>query len=259
MSLSKDIVYSIVPRLWRPRNAATVLTYHSVSDAPIYSAIHPDMFRKQMKLLHDEKFNVVSLAKLAEYRAQGSIPPKTVSITFDDGYLDNFTNAFPILKQYNFPATIFVITSAIGGSWSSRGSSFAMMREKELHELTSDGLIALEPHTVTHPKLTKIPAEETEAEVRASREVLEKLLGRTCVHFAYPFGKHTDDARKAVERAGIQYAYTTEEGLIRPTTNTYLLHRNGVNRTMSLTQFRGAVLCGRLSRTRLILYLKHFI
>ena len=255
----KNIVYNLVSRIWHPRNSAVILTYHSISAAPIYSAIHPDRFASQMKLLHDEGFNVVSLATLAEYRAQGTIPPKTVCVTFDDGYLDNYRNAFPVLKQYNFPATIFVITSAIGGQWHSRGESFVMMTENELKALDTDGLIALEPHTVTHPKLTKIAPEETEREVRESKQLLETLLNKSCVHFAYPFGKHTDDARRAVARAGIQYAYTTEEGLVRPGTDPFLLHRNGVNRTISLTQFRGTVLCGRLSRARLSRFIRNLV
>lgn len=259
MQTLKNIIYSLVSHIWHPRNSAVILTYHSISAAPIYSAIHPDRFASQMKLLHDEGFNVVSLATLAEYRAQGTIPPKTVCITFDDGYLDNYTNAFPILKQYNFPATIFVITSAIGGEWQTRGDSFVMMGESELKELNASGLISLEPHTVTHPKLAKISFEDSKIEIKESKEILERVLGTTCEHFAYPFGRYSREACKAVAEAGIPYAYTMEAGFVNPRSDAYLLHRNGLNRINSHTQFRGIALCGRLSRARLSRFIRNFV
>lgn len=247
----KDVAYSVA-RLSTPRNAGVILMYHSISEAKHFAAVTPENFEKQMEALKDDGFNVVSLDRLAEYRKNGTIPRKTVCLTFDDGYRDNYTVAFPILKRIGFPATVFVITGAIGGTWETRGEIFDMLSQKEIEDLSASGLIAIEPHTVSHPKLHRVDAEQAEEEIRISKTRLESLTGRPCVHFAYPRGRHNDIAEAAAARAGIEYAYTVREGFARPEDDDFTLHRNGINRTITIPQFRGIALWGRLSRARLL-------
>ena len=250
-ALVKDSMYGIAGLFPQPRNAAVNLNYHSISGAEHFGAVTSENFADQMRALKEGNFNVISLARLAEHRRSGRIPPKTVCITFDDGYRDNYAVAFPILKKYSLPATIFVITNGIGGTWEMRGETFDMLSEDQIKELSSSGLIAIEPHTASHPKLHQIPVDEVEREIRTSKEKLESLTGVPCRHFAYPKGRHNEAIRAAAERAGISFAYTTQEGLVHPGDIDLALNRNGVNRTVTLREFVGTARFGRLSKARL--------
>ncbi|HWP61287.1 MAG TPA: polysaccharide deacetylase family protein [Candidatus Paceibacterota bacterium] len=251
-SLGRTFVYTVAKSVWRQKNVAVVLTYHSISNAPLFGTVRPTAFAQQMRYLAQKKFNVVSLAQLDEYRAQGSIPPKTVAITFDDGYRDNLENAIPLLKQYGFPATIFVTTSLIGRSFDRHGVAFPMLSEQELKELQQEGLINIEPHTVSHKRLTKIDLAEAKEEMRASKEVIERLLGLPRERFAYPYGSQNPAIRDCAAALGITSAYATREGFVYPNSKPHLLHRNGINATMSLAQFAGVARVGLISRRRLL-------
>jgi peptidoglycan/xylan/chitin deacetylase (PgdA/CDA1 family) len=246
----KRLFYSLA-QATQPRDAAVVLAYHSISNAQHWSAVSPEQFEAHIRALKDGGFNVVSLDRLLEYRKAGTIPPKTVCITFDDGYRDNYTTAFPILKEYGFPATIFVITSAIGGTWTVRSETFDMLSEPELKELASSGLVSIEPHTVSHPKLHSIGTEEAQREIRDSKLRLESITGASCRHFAYPFGRMNEGVREAARRAGIEYAYTIDPGFVRPRDNDLMLRRNAIDRMTDVAEFLGIARAGRLSRKRL--------
>src|SRR5262249_20796007 len=110
----------------------------------------------------------------------------------------------------------------------------------------------IEPHTASHPKLHQVSPEDAEREIKTAKLALEQLLGKECRHLAYPKGRHNEAVRAASRRAGITNAYTTEEGLVRPGDDALQLHRNGINRTVTLAQFRGIAGWGRLSRARFL-------
>ena len=203
-----------------------------------------------MKMLREKRFNTVSLATLAVMREQNKIPPKTVCVTLDDGFMDSYTSAFPVLMKFQIPASIFIETANIGFESKNQGAMFSMMGERELKELHDSGLVSIESHTVHHPRITKISEEEVYHEVWEAKVYIERLLNKTCEHFAYPFGMHNESVRRATFKAGIRHAYTTQEGLVRLGDDTMRLNRNNMNRTISLTQFESICLWGRLSRTR---------
>jgi peptidoglycan/xylan/chitin deacetylase (PgdA/CDA1 family) len=231
-------------------NQAIILAYHSVADNTLGFTVTPAAFAQHMDFLRSKQFNVVSLDQLAAYRKQGVIPPKTVAITFDDGFQDNYTIAFPILKAHGFPATIFLTTSSLAGERVLHGVPLKILSEDELRTLQHSGLVTIGAHTTTHPKFTKITQDAMEREVQESKNMVEQILGVPCLHFAYPHGRHSAEAYVAVARAGIIYAYTTEVGSVRSTDNSYALNRNVIDHTTSLEEFTRIVLYGRVSLTR---------
>jgi peptidoglycan/xylan/chitin deacetylase (PgdA/CDA1 family) len=183
-----------------------VLMYHHVGEARESSSntVSTLMFEKQMEFLKVHRYNVVSLEDLLGMIKEGaSIPRNTVCITFDDGNLDNFKNAFPILRKMRFRATIFMITDNINKKgWLS---------EEDLKILDGSG-VAIGSHTASHAYLPDHTAEEVIAELRESRNHLEKILGHPVFLFSYPAGGFTEEIKHLVVSEGFRGAVTTNRG-----------------------------------------------
>ena len=254
--LAKDALYTLRRVGAGAREGGVILVYHSIADNQLFFTVSPAMFEQQMAWLKSAGFNVVSLNRLMELRANGHIPAKTVAITFDDGYKDNLTNAFPVLKKYGFPATIFVTTSDLGSTRVVREVSFDILSEGDMRELEAGG-VAIEPHTMTHPKLTETPLMEVLKEIGGSKAMLERILNKTCEHFAYPKGRYNADVIQATKTAGVKFAYGTRDGFVlsaaspSPTAD-YEIPRNGINCETTMAQFKGIATGGRMTRDSII-------
>jgi peptidoglycan/xylan/chitin deacetylase (PgdA/CDA1 family) len=157
-----------------------------------------------MEFLKIHRYRVLPLEELVRLiRSGGALPPNAVAITFDDGNLDNFNNAFPVLKRMNFPATIFMITANIGKKDS--------LSEEDLKILDESG-VTIGSHTVHHAFLPKLKREDALLELEKSKETLEKILERPVTMFSYPAGGLTAETLALVARAGYLGAVTTNYG-----------------------------------------------
>jgi peptidoglycan/xylan/chitin deacetylase (PgdA/CDA1 family) len=175
-----------------------ILTYHSLDRTGSVISISPDLFRAQMAWLAGSGIRV---APLQEIRGN----PGAAAITFDDGFRNFYECAFPVLRQYNFPATVFVVSGYCGRSndWPSQPQggipSLEMMSWSEVEEVSRAG-ISIGAHTVTHPRMDFAPEAEIERELRVSRATIEDHIGKAVETFAYPYGRFTPTIRTAVER-----------------------------------------------------------
>lgn len=246
----KDILYLIL-RFFAKKNTAIVLCYHSISEQGLFFCVTPQEFEKQMAYLAQNHFNIVSLDTLARYKKEGAIPEKTVAITFDDGYEDNYVNASPLLKRYGFPATVFVAVGNIGRERSDLGNSLKMLSWEQCRELEGNE-ISIEPHTVHHVKLSGISPEIAEQEVRESKKSIENTLGKICRHFAYPKGRYTAETMQSVRRAGIPYAYTIEGRQIKLDDNDLALSRCAIDSAVTFFQFKRIIRIGKVDKKRLV-------
>jgi peptidoglycan/xylan/chitin deacetylase (PgdA/CDA1 family) len=191
-----------------------VLMYHYIrnledpgKDPEGYAlSISPEYFEQQIKYLSDEGYQSVTPEDL--YQAienKTKLPPKPVLLTFDDGYEDFYTNAFPILKMYNFKATIFVITGFV----SEPDGRY--LTWDQIKELDRSGLITIGSHTISHKNLVTRP--EILPEIKQSKDVLEKFLGHSVTTFAYPGGAFNENVANLVNQAGYNTAFTTRYGI----------------------------------------------
>lgn len=193
---------------------AAILMYHSVGenfDKPGTLNVSECVFEKQMKFLHDNNYHVISLPELARLlKTRARVPFKTVVLTFDDGYENNYTHAYPILKKYNFPATIFVIAGHVGQKKEEYGQQFQFLSSEQLKEMALSGLITIGAHTKDHVYL---PKEHDEAalwgQIHGAKIELEKIIGRPVEVFCYPTGGYTAHIQELIARAGYQAAVTT--------------------------------------------------
>jgi peptidoglycan/xylan/chitin deacetylase (PgdA/CDA1 family) len=187
-----------------PYKSIPVLVYHSVArttcaEDPFRLGVPPETFRAQMKYLHARGYATLTLDELAEIEnSEKPDTDKRVAITFDDGYLDNYTAGFPILQEFGFSATIFVVTDLIG---KKRYMNWSQAREMQ------DYGISFQSHTCTHPDMTKLEAADAVRELVASREKIEDVLGSQVRHFAYPYGLYNPDVIRRVQDAGYLWSY----------------------------------------------------
>jgi len=183
-----------------------VLYYHSVREsADNEVTITPNMLRTQLKYIKDEGYKALTINELKDYILNNSpIPNKSIVITFDDGYMDNYSCAFPILKDLNMIATIFCITSELDGSY--------YLSKDAIVEMSNYG-IDIQSHTVNHPKLDKITYDEQLIELINSKKTLESITGKKVDSIAYPFGNFNDDSIRAAKDAGYTLGFTTKRGL----------------------------------------------
>jgi peptidoglycan/xylan/chitin deacetylase (PgdA/CDA1 family) len=213
------------------KNGFRVLMYHSVtSEVAAFDSyqmtVPKGMFLWQMGFLHSSGYNVISCETAADMLARKEkIPPKTVLITFDDGYRDNLTNALPILKKYNFNATIFLTTGRI-----EKGKGF--LGWEDLKFLLPDKTFSFGCHTSSHKKLGGADRETLEAEILLPKKMLEDKLGAAVNIFAYPFGCYgtfDDNTISFVGSAGYKAAFTTIAGFNDGNANAFRLKRTRIS------------------------------
>jgi peptidoglycan/xylan/chitin deacetylase (PgdA/CDA1 family) len=203
-----------------------VLMYHSVdhNDKLTKLSVSPESFEKQMKFLHDNKYNVVGLDKIIDYlQKKEKVPPRTVAITFDDGYYNNYRYAYPVLKKYAMPATIFVIVGKIGQpGW---------LGWKEIREMSGSGIVTIGSHTVSHLWLPTMGTVYLKKELADSKRQLESHLGRSVDFFCYPIGAHDERVKNLVKEAGYACAVATNPGRLKPAYDIYAIKRVRISRS----------------------------
>lgn len=197
-----------------------ILMYHRVvgrvdAPDPYRLCVTAAEFESQMKYLHDRRFQVISVEDVANATANGEWPwAKPAVITFDDGYMDNYMWAFPILKEYGFTASIMLVTSNIGGTneWGQDSDTEAspLLGTAEIHEMARNG-ITYGSHTLTHRALTELDDNEAWKEIVESKSALEALTGTEINTFCYPYGYSTPRLHEMVRQAGYSAAIGIEQ------------------------------------------------
>jgi len=210
-----------------------VLMYHSIGSNDVLFTVKPEEFARQMKYLKDNQYQVINLAKLVEsLKSDRPLPKKNIVLTFDDGYQDNYLNVWPILKKYNFPATIFLATGLIGREINnSQNILLSALKWSEIKEMHQSGLIDFEPHTVNHQ-------ESSQEEIIDSKKIIEEKLGKKCYFFAYPRGYYDEAAINILKNNGFKAARTVEAGKVNKGDDLFKLKRISVNSTTSFIQFK---------------------
>lgn len=195
-------------------NDAAILMYHSVGESVDWQPgvdISVEAFAAQMDFLKRHNYNVISLDELVGLlKNRSKIPARTVVITFDDGYMNNYTRAYPILRKYNFPATFFIIVNYLGKKKKFYGREMEFMTPEVLKEMLASGIVTIGSHTKDHFYLPDITDERIlRDQIEGSKKELEKITGKEVLFFSYPIGGYNFLVRDMVGRAGYKAALTT--------------------------------------------------
>lgn len=218
------------------RGQVLILMYHRVlPDEADVSGLEPGMFvrastfERQVAWIK-ERWPVRTLGRaIAEPPAEEA--PAVCVITFDDGWRDNLTVAWPILKRHDVPATIFVVSDWIAAGRNEHGD---FVRPDELGLLSRAG-IEIGAHTASHPRLDRVDEREAEAEMRGAKEAVERWTDGPCRVFAYPYGAH-DETTAALARRIFSGAVRVGGGWWSPGTDPARLPRIGIHQDMSSTR-----------------------
>lgn len=237
-----------------------VMMYHHISPTAGAITCSPKHFEDQLSWLAQRNYTSLTADQFAAHLQGHPVPARSVLITFDDGYFDNWVYAYPLLKKYGFNAVLFVVTS-----WVNDGpvrptstqanppytpshrecdqlirqghSDQAILRWSEIQHMSADGVFEFHSHTHTHTRWDKSDRaaqknELMQEELSLSRASLQQHLGFVSEHFCWPQGYFDDDYVSIAQQAGFRYLYTTQAfGQNRPGHDPAYIYRFAVRNT----------------------------
>jgi len=190
-----------------------ILCYHRFGPRPSQLAVTPAAFEAQMDFLARNGYHVIPLARLTGFLERGEpIPRKSVVLTIDDGYRSTFETAFPILRKYGFPATVFLYSDFVG---APDALTWPQMKEME-----ASGLVSIQPHSKSHANLTmRLPGEpdakyrdRLRAEVDTPIRMIQERLAVPSVAYAFPYGDVNETVVDLLKRQGVRVGVTVTPG-----------------------------------------------
>jgi peptidoglycan/xylan/chitin deacetylase (PgdA/CDA1 family) len=229
-----------------------ILLYHSIAEEASAQfrkwAVRPRDFAAQMGYLHENGYTPMTVTRLARTIANRRVPlpERPVVISFDDGFADFYSQAFPVLEFYGFTATLYVVSGYVGGSsqWlQSQGEAErSMLTWEQIAELDAAG-VEVGAHTQTHPQLDTLAPGIAREQIQGSKLVLEQRLGKRVVSFAYPHGYYSPIVRNIVRQAGFISACGVKHAMSSMNDDRFALARIIVAHGTSISGFR-ALLAG---------------
>ena len=203
----------------RSPRSIPVLMYHRVlpdsANAPAHGIwIRESTFAHQLDSLQRRGFETITFRDYSEFLdGKKPLPHRPVILTFDDGYVDNYACAFPLLQKVGFRAVIYTVTDSERrmNFWDTDDITAPLMTVAQMKELHHAG-IEFGSHTVTHPRLPDIDQESVRRELVTSKQHIEEMLGSEVLSFAYPYGALNSSVKKMVAEAGYKFAVAADSG-----------------------------------------------
>ena len=227
-----------------------VVMYHRVinnsENEGIYGTyIYENIFRQHMQYLKDNNFDVITFEDLNKigWRNRFQRNKKYIMITFDDGYVDNYNLAFPILKEFGFKATIFLMGESTYNEWDVNAGGekkFELMDKFMIKEMQDYG-IEFGAHTFNHPKLNKLSEEGIRHQIVDVKKPLEEKIEKEIITFAYPYGILNDYAKKMAREAGYTFTVSTDSGSVCLSDDLYQIRRIAIFPNTNLFSFKRKV------------------
>lgn len=222
---------------WLPFRGAKlprIVMLHQVTPHEAASGMNmpPQKFEQLLQYLVKKGTRFCFVSELDQYQGQKNI----VALSFDDGFLDNYQYAYPLIKKYKAKATIYLATQIEG---------IDTLNAQQIHEMSDSGVIEFGAHTQHHVNLLKLDDEEAYQEIQNSKRDVEALVGR-CPSFAYPFGRFNEKHQQMVKEIGFKNAVSTRKKVEAYTElNQFNIPRVSTHGAMNALQMRIALAKGR--------------
>lgn len=216
--------------------------------------VTPEVFERQMKYLHTSGYKTVKPGELLSYiKGDSMFNEKAVMITFDDGWLDNYLFAYPILEKYRINATIFIASRWVdeassggvqdGSHVPTHEESASLIKRNEAHkvvlnwesvrEMDRSGLVEFHSHTRNHVKCHHLSEQELTEELTVSKETIEEKLGKKSDFLCWPMGRYNDFTMRTAKEIGYKGLFTTDPGVADRTANPFAIKRIPVKDSMA--------------------------
>jgi len=212
---------------WYPNvnlNKTRIMMYHMIADQLPNEKksglrVSPEMFEKHLEYFSDNGWRFIKMSELDKFKNDSKI----VAITFDDGYLDNYTKALPLLKKYNACATLYLVIDRHNNDWSIKKNpkhdsgvlaSEEKLSDQQIQEMLDSGVFELGGHTISHPYLPHISIDVKKHEMLECKNILESTFNTKVSSFAYPFGIYNAEDIEIIETSNFESAVTTDEGVV---------------------------------------------
>lgn len=216
-------------------SSVPILMYHYIreyndpgDEIGVNLSVSPKTFDQQLTYLEANNYQTITFSQMIDgYRGNYKISKdkKPIIITFDDGYDDAYTKAYPILKKHNLTGVFYIITGQIGQS--------ERMTKDQIIELDKNGM-TIGGHTKSHLELDKLDPDSITKQVSESKQTLESILGHPISDFCYPAGKYNDSVISILKSSGYETAVTTKNGISDTSSNLYELPRIRVQNSTNL-------------------------
>ena len=222
---------------WLPFRGAKlprIVMLHQVTPHEAASGMNmpPQKFEQLLQYLAKKETHFCFVSELDQYRGQKNV----VALSFDDGFLDNYQYAYPLIKKYKAKATIYLATQIEG---------IDKLNAQQIHEMSDSGVIEFGAHTQHHVNLLKLDDEEAYQEIQNSKLDVEALVGR-CPSFAYPFGRFNEKHQQMAKELGFKNAVSTRKKVEAYTElNQFNIPRVSTHGAMNALQMRIALAKGR--------------
>jgi peptidoglycan/xylan/chitin deacetylase (PgdA/CDA1 family) len=210
-----------------------VMMYHRVVEKELLNSRYnifatQALLERQIKSFLADGYQLVTFKDLKNKAIE-----RPMILTFDDGYLDNYQNLFPLLKKYNVKAVIFVLTDSQYNHWDvSKGEIKAeLMSNDQLLELSNSGLVEIASHGMTHQQLPALSDGDLKIELECSKRKIEEIIHNEVISFSYPWGIHGQREKQAVKDAGYLFGIATDDGGVYFTDDLFAITRVNMNAT----------------------------
>ncbi|MEM7217176.1 MAG: polysaccharide deacetylase family protein [Pseudomonadota bacterium] len=240
----------VIPKRWfnpggvhqRTQQVVPILAYHRFGPRPSRMMVTPESFREQLVYLRDNNFRVVSLSEFQRYlQGEAGLPSKAVVLTIDDGYQSAYRVAFPLLKEFGYPCTVFIYSD-----FMNRGG----LKTRQMEEMLDSGLIEIQSHSKSHANLTRrVDGESGDEYMRRVRQEvvepkqrLERVLGGNDVFaFAYPYGATDQQVVREIVASEHALSVTVTQGVNNFASHPHLLRRTMVFGGWNMERFARAL------------------
>mgnify|MGYP000884508166 CR=1 FL=1 len=238
--LSNLIYYLLIKtNIYKPRGIR-VLCYHDIKANNTHVddifTVTIDNFRQQLQYLFDNHYTVISIPDFWEIITKNKdYPPKTVMLTFDDGFQSVYNVVSPFLKQYNYPATVFITSQFID-------KNTQYLSRTQLEALAKNPLITIGSHGVSHLNLVNLSLDEARKEIANSKNILEEITNLSIEAFAYPYGFYNRITQRLLTENNFLLAFTTRFGFNYNKSNNFSLKRITIFKFDTISSFEKKLL-----------------
>ena len=216
-------VFALRYRWWRmpiSKHYPRILMYHMISN-PLPDSkgskwcVAPQDFAKQMQYLHDHGWQAFTMSELMQH---DKMPPKSLAITFDDGFANVYEHAMPILQSLGLKSTHYLLSKSQTNDWDAEKGipSEALLSVQQVKTMLATGLVEIGVHGQQHRSLTTMTADRVVEELSQAKEALETRYGVTCRSLAYPFGCWNEDVLEMAQECGFDHAVAVANAVYRP-------------------------------------------